>query len=112
MSTQAPERVRAYLLTRARAMVDGVAVIVKCPAAARAGTAEQAKQRRIEAAPLWLRGRMEGEMALPEVVVEGQEEGAAQSSYEDERLRAVVGFVLEDLKAELLVELLQAISPR
>ena len=110
ISTQAS---RAYLLTRARAMVDGVVVVVKCPAAARAGTAEEAKQRRVEAAPLWLRGRVEGEMALPEVVVEGQEEGAAQSSsYEDERLRAVVGFVLEDLKAELLVELLQAMSPR
>ena len=62
---------RAYLLAKARAMVDGVRVITKCPAAARAGTADEAKQRRVDAAPLSLRGRVEREEALPEVEVSG-----------------------------------------
>ena len=98
---------RAYLLAKARAMVDGVRVITRCPAAARAGTAEEAKQRRVEAAPLSLRGRVEREEALPEVEVRGVQNPGAQ-----EELRAVVGFVLQGLKAELVVELLQAIRPR
>ena len=55
-----------------------------CPTPVQAVRAEEAKQRRMDAAPLWLRGRVEGEVALPEVVVGGPVEGAApQSSYED-----------------------------
>ena len=99
---------RAYLLAKARAMVDGVRVITRCPAAARAGTAEEAKQRRVEAAPLSLRGRVEREEALPEVEVRGVQNPGAQ----EELRRAVLGFVLQGLKAELVVELLQAIRPR
>ena len=39
-----------------------------------------------------------------------QEEGAASDKQEE--LRAVLGFVVNDLKAELLVELLKSMKPR
>ena len=50
-------------------MQDGVRAIRLCPAAAEAGTPEEAKLRRIEAAPVYLRGRVEGDEALPGVEV-------------------------------------------
>ena len=109
-------------------MVDGAHVINKCPAAAKAKAPEEAKRKRVEAAPLFLKGRVELDEALPEVDVRREAEskrdrastdvgvgdddevGEAEAC-EQEVLRAVVGFVVKDLKAELVVELLQAIKP-
>ena len=99
---------RTYLLAKARAMVDGVRVITRCPAAARAGTAKEAKQRRVEAAPLSLRGRVEREEALPKVEVRWVQNLRAQETLR----RAVLRHVVTNLKADLVVELLQAIRPR
>ena len=115
---------RVYVLAKARGMVDGARVNNKCPAATHAKTPEEAKRMRVEAAPLCLKGRVERDETLPEVEV-GQEvrrkrgrassdEGADDDdgeAYQQEVLRAVVGFVVNNLKAELVVELLQAIKP-
>ena len=107
-------------------MVDGARVINKCPAATQAKTPEEAKRKRVEAAPLYMRARVERDETLPEVEVGeagprkrgrassdvGDEEGGdGAEAYKQEVLRAVVGFVVNDLKAELVVELLQAIKP-
>ena len=113
-----------YLLAKAQGMVDGARLIKKCPAATQAKTPEEAKRKRVEAVPLYLRGRVERDETLPEVEVgeEGPRKRGRASSDEggdddgealkQEVLRAVVGFVLTELKAELVVELLQAIKPR
>ena len=97
-------------------MVDGARVINKCPAAASAKTWGEAKRKRVEAAPLCLRGRVERNEKLPEVEVKrarasSQADGAAAAAKQEE-LCAVVGFVVKELKAELVVELLQALKPR
>ena len=91
-----------------------------------AKTPEEAKRKRVEAAPLYLKGRVERDETLPEVEVGeagprqgdrassdvGDEEGGdGAEAYKQEVLRAVVGFVVNELKAELVVELLQAIKP-
>ena len=113
------------MLAKARGMVDGVRVIKRCPAAAKAATPEEAKRKRVDAAPLYLKGRVERDETLPEVEVgeEGprkrgrasSDEGCGEDddgeAYKQEVLRAVVGFVVNDLKAELVVELLQAVKP-
>ena len=65
---------RAYLLAKARGMVDGARVINKCPAATQAETPEEAKRKRVEAAPLFLKGRVELDEALPEVDVRREAE--------------------------------------
>ena len=124
--TQAWER--PYALTKARRIVDGVNVITKCPAAARAKTPETAKAKRMEAAPAYLRGRVERDMELPDVAMRGLwrrnrrrrlGEGAAGSGggggedEEDEgegkkdELRAVVGYVVKEMKGELVVDLME-----
>ena len=123
---QEPER--AYVIARARGMVDGGRAITKCPAAARAKGPEEVKRKRVEAAPLYLKGRVEQDEVLPEVEVlvdrpskrariasdddPSEEEGNGPACKQEEELRAVTAFVIHDLKAELLVELLQAIRPR
>ena len=112
---QEPER--AYLLAKARGMVDGARVINKCPAAAEGRTRGEAKRKRVEAAPHYLKGRVERDEELPEVEVkkgrassQGGDVGGA--AFKQEELRAVVMFVVKELKAELVVELLQALKPR
>ena len=115
---------RVYVLAKAQGMVDGARVINKCLAATQAATPEEAKRKRVEAAPLHLKGRVERDETLPEVEVgeEGpRKRGRASSdeggdddggeAFKQEVLRAVVGFVVTELKAELVVELLQAIKP-
>ena len=108
------------MLTRARAMVDGTRGIRECPAAARAKTSDGAKRLRVEAAPVYLRGRVERGVELPEVEVRTEEEkgsrkrgrgSRSEAKRTDQRLRAVVGFVVTELKADLVVELLEAIKP-
>ena len=98
-------------------MVDGARVINKCPAAAKAKRRSQAKRKRVEAAPLYLKGRVERDETLPEVEVgeEGprkrgrasSDEGCGEDydgeAFKQEVLRAVVGFVVTKLKSELVV---------
>ena len=93
-------------------------MINKCPAAAEGRTRGEAKRKRVEAAPLYLRDRVERDEKLPEVedvrvggASEGSESDGAEE-YKQEVLCAVVGFVVTELKAELVVELLQALKPR
>ena len=58
------------MLHSQREMVDGTdAIIIKCPAATRATTPGEAKPKRVEASPLYLRGRVEREDEMPEVEV-------------------------------------------
>ena len=108
-----------YFLTKARAMVDGKREITKGPDATRAATPEEAKEKRVEVAPLSLKGRVERDEPLPEVEVEredgdrkrarssreGEEED--EGAYKKEELRAVVGHVVEHFKGEHFVELMQ-----
>ena len=79
---------------------------------------------RLEAAPPYLRGRVLRDEELPQVEVsveegvglvaprepaEGEDEEGGKDK--DEELRAVARHVLEQLKAELVVELMEAIRP-
>ena len=114
---------RDYFLTKARAVVDGKRDITKCPAATRAATPAEAKQKRVEVAPLSLKGRVERDEPLPEVEVgreggdrkrarsssegEEEEEEEDEGSYKKEELRAVVGHVVEHFKGVLFVELMR-----
>ena len=51
--------VRIYALVRAHKMpVASDAIITRCPAAAQAKTPEEAKRTRVEAAPMYLKGRV------------------------------------------------------
>ena len=101
---------RSYVLTKALRLVHATLAITKCQAAARAKTPEEAKLKRVEAAPLCLKGRDERDEALPEVDVRKVEQGEGQASggkgedegesyeresYEREKLCAVAGFVVE-----------------
>ena len=74
----------AYLLAKARGMVDGAWVIKKGPTATQAKTPEEAKRKRVEAAPLHMRDRVERDETLPEVEVgeEGPRERGRASSDE------------------------------
>ena len=103
---QEPER--AYLLAKARCMVDGARVINKWPAATQAQTPEEAKRKRVEAAPLYLQGRVERDEELPGVEVkrvrassQGGDDGGA--AFKQEELCAVMSFVMTELKAKMTV---------
>ena len=102
---------RAYTLAKARCMSDAALAIEKTPSAAGARTPEEVQCKRMEAAPLCLRGRVEGGEALPEVGVEEartEEQGRGEGGCEkEEELREVARFALEALKAELFVEYMQ-----
>ena len=111
---------RDYFLTKARAMVDGKRDITKCPAATRAATPQEAKQKRVEVAPLSLKGRVERDEPLPEVEVEREagdrkrarsssegEEKEDEGAYKKEELRAVVGHVVQHFTGVFFVELMQ-----
>ena len=102
---------RDYFLTKARAMVDGKRDVTKCPAATNAKTRSEAKRKRVEVAPLSLKGRVERDEPLPEVEVEregGEEEQKEdEGAFKKEELRAVVGHVVEHFKGVLFVELMQ-----
>ena len=103
---QEPER--CYMLAKARGMVDGTDAIKKCPAAIRAKTPDEAKQRRVEAAPMFLRRRVEREEELPKVEVRREEE----ESHKAEELRAVAEHLARELKAELVVEVMEMLRRR
>ena len=83
---------RAYLLAKAQGMVDGARLIKKCPAATQAKTPEDAKRKRVEAAPLYLKGRVERDETLPEVEVGEagpRKRGAASTLFRLASLRLV-----------------------
>ena len=110
---------RSYVLTKALRLVHATLAITKCQAAARAKTPEEAKQKRVEVAPICLKGRVQRDEALPEVEVREVEQGAGQTSggegegedegapSEEDKLRAVVGYVISGLDGALWVELMQ-----
>ena len=106
---------RAYVLVKARRMLDGAHTIRDWPAAIRAPTTEEAKRRRVEAALTYLKGRVERGEELPEVEavrVEEREtgwssqEGIREGVDEEELRRAVAGHVLEALNADLVADVL------
>ena len=121
---------RCYTLAKARGIHDGIHVIRKCPAASLAGTPEEAKRKRVEASPAYLRGRVEEEAELPEVEVMGHGEGDRDSErdrkrgrsssegqdeageFKQEELSAVALHVVAQLKAELVLDLMEALRPR
>ena len=119
---------RAYLLAKAHGMAEGTSFIRKCSTAA--DTHEEAQRKRLRAAPVYPRRRVELGDELPEVEVarpvgrkrgresfgEGggacEEEEEGEDSHMQEVLRAVVGHVMTQLKPDLVVELLQALRPK
>ena len=108
------------MLVKARRIRDSVHAIRKIPAAASARTRGEAKRKRVEVAPAYLRARVEHDEELPQVEVRGDEtlekgrssgEAWSERDYKKEELRAVADFVAGGMKAELVVELLQALEP-
>ena len=92
---------------------EAVRAINECPAATGSISLEKAKQKRVEAAPVYLKARVERDQALPEVQVRSDEEGASvEESWEGEKLRAVVGCVVNELKPELFIELAEYLRPK
>ena len=79
------------------------------PTAAQVMTAEEAKRQRVMAVPPFLRRRVGKDEALPEV--ELSREGV-EGVRDAERLRAVLGFVLLEMKPDLVMELMEALRPR
>ena len=111
---------RSYVLAKARGITDGVFAIKKFTPAASARTGGAVKRMRVEAAPTYLKGRVEREEALPEVEVGGESQrkrprssiGDEEKAYKEEEQGAVVGHVVQELKAELVVELMEMLRPR
>ena len=104
------------MLAKVRHMVDSVRVIHKIPEASSTKTRGQAHVKQVEAAPLSLRGRVERGEPLPEADVRdasGKKRRVSEEQEEKEKvLRAVARFVAFELKAELVVELLETLKPR
>lgn len=98
-AVQEPER--CYMLAKALGIVDGTNAIIKCPAATRA------KRKRVEAAALYLRRRVEREEELPEVWVRRGEKTGCKA----EELRAVAGHVASDIHGDLVVEVMEMLRP-
>ena len=104
---------RVYALIKVHRLSEAVRAINECPAATGARSLEEAKQMRVEAAPVYLKTRVESDQALPDVQVRSEEEGASgEESGEGERLRAVVGHVVKELKQELVIELAEYLRPK
>ena len=104
---------RVYALIKAHRLSEAVRAINECPAATGARSLEEAKQKRVEVAPLYLKARVKRDQALPEVQVRSEEEGASgEESGEGEKLRAVVGHVVRELKPELVIELAEYLRPK
>ena len=86
VALQEPER--AYLLVKAQELREAIDTIVTSPSAAQAKTPEEALQKRIQAAPSYLRSRVEREQGLPEVEdIPGGED--------EEKLRVVARYVTQ-----------------
>ena len=92
------------MLAPAHGMREAIDAITKCPAATRAKTPEEAKRKRVEAAPACLKGRVEEDEVLPVVEVRRGGQG--------EELQAVVAHVVWELKSELVVELMGFLRPK
>ena len=102
-----------YLLTKAQKMREAVDVITKCPAAAEAKTRGLAKRKRVEAAPLYLTGRVERDEELPGVEVEGAKGKKRKSEAareKQEQFAAVLGFVVREMKGDLMVDLQETLG--
>ena len=101
-------------------MVDSARTIQKIPEASSTRTRGETHRKRIEAAPLSLKRRVERGESLPEVDVRDAGEGEdrhgkkrrVSEGAEEDVLHEVARFVAFHLKAELVVELLQTIKPR
>ena len=96
-----PERVRA--LSKGRYISDVTYLMDNVSSSTRAKT----KTKRIEAAPLSIKRRVEQDEALPKVQVKK----ARSSNVEEVKLCAVVGFVLKDLKPSLVKGLKEYLTP-
>ena len=86
-------------------MSDAAHVITKCMAATDASTPEEARRARVEVAPAFMKCRVASGEELPEVEVRSGEG-------DEELVAAVLGFVVRDMKGELMVELMHALSQR
>ena len=97
---------RASMLDRARKISDMVYAINKTPTTSR--TRARAKKDRVKAAHDCLKGRVERDEVLPEVQVNS----ARTRSLKQEELCAVVGFVVNELKPELVEGLMKDLLPK
>ena len=85
-------------------MLDATHSITKAPDKAQARTEAETQRAREEAAPAWLRGRVERGEALPSVEV--VEQAGGQESKQEEELGAVCEYLMRDLKPDLSIELM------
>ena len=112
---------RAYMLLKAQRLREAAQAINDCLSGGPHGTVmapEEAKRKRVEAAPVYLKGRVERDEALPEVEVRRDMLGWVArvlhvgQRVRKERLLAVVEHVVLELKPELVVELVEFLRPR
>ena len=99
---------RAALLSKARAVVDATESISKAPEKVGAKTRGEAQRAREEAAPAWLRGRVERGEALPSVEVVEQ----AGGQKEEEEREAVYEYIVRHMKEDLCIELAEGMRLR
>ena len=104
-------------MAKAHRILDGVVAIRRCPAAVQP---EEAKRRRVDAAPLFLRGRVERGEKLPRIWLFKELVGAwakQPGDYEEEgefmreELSGVLELVIEGMKTELMMELVKMMGP-
>lgn len=110
------EMERSYLLVRARAMVDDKESISKAPEKARASCERAAQAARESMAPVHLKGRVERRQPLStaevRVVRRSKRKAGEDAVVQDELRRAVLGFCIGGLNADLFEELRQMVHPR
>lgn len=111
---------KAFVLGRARAVVDAVETITRAPEKVGAETEAEAQKARERAAPAYLKDRASKGEALPEMEVMGQagqhddDEGKEQEDQEEEEeeRRAVAEYMVRHLKGDLFVEVMQGLIYR
>jgi hypothetical protein len=91
-------------------VVDATESISKAPEKVGAKTRGEAQRAREEAAPAWLRGRVERGEALPSVEV--VEQAGGQEAEEEEEVGAVCEYLVRDLKPDLHIELMAGLRLR
>ena len=98
-----------YALVKAQKLREAFETVTKCPAATQAASPEEAKEKRMEATPSYLKGRIEMDEELPVVEVRrqggGPSGGGHEEAYKEEELLAVMGYVVATMKPELVLEL-------
>lgn len=95
----------AYLLSKARAVVKAQGCIRRAEAGTAGRTEGEVQVAREEAAPVYLRRRVEGGEAMPKVRLCGFENRRRREEQEGER-RAVCEYVVRLMPEQLWVELL------